>query len=102
MPRPLPKSKKPMNAEPVDELPGDSDEELLVEYIKKAEFRAAVAGASIGKDGELSLTVKVPMEDKYLALPLTDVQSILMVFAVFVPTQVDRNKADLDKVWSGG
>ena len=102
MPRPLPKS--PMNAEPVDELPGDNDQELMVEYIKKAEFRASVIGARIDASGELVVNLKVPMEDKYLALPLTDIRAVLMVFSAYVPVQAQEqpNRSDLDSVWAGG
>lgn len=85
MPRPSPKI---VYAQPVEELPDEDDiNEPRVEWIKKAEFRAAMAGAHIDKDGQLSMTVKIPVEDKYLALPITDVRSILMVFSVYEPVQ---------------
>ena len=99
MPRPRPAT---LVVEEVDLLPEDesSVDDVQVEWVKKAEFRASVTGAHISKDGELTLSIKVPHEDKYLALPLTDVRSILMVFSAYEPTQVDE-RGDLDAVWKG-
>ena len=98
MPRPEPKQTQ---VEVVD-LPEDTDDdEPVTEWVKKAEFRAFMGGAHISKDGVLSMTISVPMEDKYLALPITDVQSVLMVFSVYEPTQAKKDEDDLDKVWAG-
>lgn len=112
MPRPLPKEAV---IEPVDDLPDDvvqqlieaapepepeaEDEGPVTEWRKKAEFRAAMAGGRIDNNGELILTVKVPVEDKYLALPVTDVRGILLVFSVYEP--LSNDKQDLDAVWAG-
>lgn len=100
MPRPLPRE---VYVQPVDELPGDDDDviEPQTEWQKKAEFRAAIGGAHFNNSGEFVLTLKVPPEDKYLAIPLTDVRNVLMVFSAYEPLQVDKDKADLDAVWNG-
>lgn len=97
MPSPLPKQTV-VEAVDLDDEPDDN--EPVTEWVKKAEFRASVTGAIITKDGELSITIKVPSADKYLALPLTDVQSILMVFSAYEPQQATKAD-DLDQVWRG-
>ena len=102
MPRPQPRE---VYIAPVDDLPGDNDDDVIepqTEWQKKAEFRAAVGGAHFNNSGEFVLTLKVPPEDKYLAIPLTDVRNILMVFSAYEPIQNENSRdADLDAVWRG-
>lgn len=103
MPRPLPKQTV-IEAVDIgeDEEEDYRDAEPITEWVKKAEFRASMGGAHIGKDGALSISIIVPQEDKYLALPLTDIQSVLMVFSVYEPVTKERNEDDdLDRVWQG-
>lgn len=90
MPDPVHYATPIVNGEAVDEIPPEEDlSEPRIAWVKKAEFRGSVSGANIDKEGVLSLTVKVPFEDKYLALPVTDIRSVMMVFAVFQPVQDD-------------
>lgn len=98
MPSPEPKI---VYAKPVDDLPPDAGEQTT-EWTKVTEFRASIAGAHITNTGELTVNLKIPFEDKYLALPVTDTRSVLMVFSVYKPVIVQHpEKADLDAVWSG-
>ena len=88
---------------PSEELP--DEEELLAEpqtlWKKVAEFRGAVAGGHVNNQGEVSITIKVPREDKYLAMPVTDIAGVLMVFSVYKPEQDDTEPGNLDSVWNG-
>lgn len=79
---------------PAEELPPDDDGEPKVIWKKVSEFRGSIAGAHINNNGEVTLSVKVPIEDKYLALPVTDSRSVLLVFAVFAPEQEQAGNLD--------
>ena len=78
--------------EGIDELP---DDEVVIEpddtqyqFIKLAEFRGAIQEAKVDRFGHFSLKLNVPAEDKYLAMPLTDVRGVLMVFSVYQPVEI--------------
>lgn len=100
MPRPEP-VEIVNSADPIDDLPNDDaySNEPQVVWDKIAEFKGSINGAYVTKDGELSLQIRVPFEDKYLAMPVTDVRSVLMVFAVFKP-QEQITAENLDEVLS--
>jgi hypothetical protein len=75
-----------LNDEAYDQLPED-DDTPRTEWVKVTEFRGAVTGSRIINSGEVQFTIRVPYEDKYTALPITDTRGILMIFAVFKPVQ---------------
>lgn len=100
MPRPQPTAFYNHNT-PVEELPDENDlDEPRTVWTKVSEFRGAVAGGHVNNQGELTLTLKVPREDKYLALPVTDISGVLMVFSVYKPEQ-EETPGNLDSVWNG-
>lgn len=72
--------------EVVDNLPSD-DETLLAsgEYDLVAEFDAYIKGSRITVAGELQLTVAIPYEWKYEAMPVTDIRGITFRMVVLGP-----------------
>jgi len=74
--------------------PGPRDDDLKTVYNKVAEFRGTVTGARVDRDGGLVVTVAVPFEDKYLAMPITDIRSVMMVFSVYKPEVDEATNAD--------
>jgi hypothetical protein len=82
-------------SEVLDDIEDDPDiDEQRIVWEKVTEFRAAVSHGTVDREGQLSLTLKVPYEDKYLALPVTDIRGVLMVFGVFKPMQTDNSNLD--------
>lgn len=84
-----------LDGKPLDDLPPDVDDPFAEytepddssTYVKHAEFRASVKGSRVLANGHMLVTLQVPMEDKYLALPLTDILGILLVFSAYRPVR---------------
>lgn len=83
--------------EPLDELPVDGDQfnpdgkepSLLDggEYRELAEFLAFIQSSRIDAKGQLVLTVGVPYEYKYEAMPLTDLRGLVFVLKAYQPVK---------------
>lgn len=86
-----------LDGKPLDDLPPDADDPFSeytdVEpddsstYVKHAEFRASVKGSRVLANGHMLVTLQVPMEDKYLAMPMTDILGILLVISAYRPVR---------------
>lgn len=50
-----------------------------------AQFKAYVRGGKINQHGEFVFTVAVPYEDKYRAMPITDIRGTMFVMEVWSP-----------------
>lgn len=74
------------------DLPEDEDSILTDDYDVAATFRAYIAGSRILQGGDVQLNVRVPYEDKYEALPITDLRGITFVMVVFRPLRRDEVK----------
>lgn len=79
-------------AAPLDDLPDDYEEELpplVPEYELVSEFKATVRGSRITVgEGDLLITFSVPFEDKYKALPVTDVRGLTFMVGVYAPKKL--------------
>lgn len=53
------------------------------------QFQAYVKSARINVHGEIHLQIAVPYEDKYAALPLTDIRGVMFTIGVFEPVGVE-------------
>lgn len=82
--------------DPIDELPVDGDQfqpdhepSLLEsgEYRELAEFLAFIQSSRIDAKGQLVLTVGVPYEYKYEAMPLTDLRGLVFVLKAYQPVK---------------
>lgn len=92
---PRPESSKPKPAtkilvqEPAindDELPIDPETSLVTnQYVQFAEFLAYVRDSRISVGGELHITIAVPYEHKYDAMPLTDARGITFIMQCHRP-----------------
>lgn len=59
-----------------------------------AKFQCYVAGFAGAKYDEVAITIKVPKEDKYKALPFTDKEGYIYDVEVRRPKSRTRNKVD--------
>lgn len=80
---------------PVDSIPPDDEpepepeaENIQYQYQHLTEFRAVMAGARFDQLGNLVLSIRVPPQDKGLAVKVTDVRGVMMVFAVYEPIPI--------------
>lgn len=72
--------------EVVDDLPTDEETSLVNhEFTLFAEFLAYVKEARISVAGELNITLAVPFEHKYDAMPLTDIRGIMFIMQCHRP-----------------
>lgn len=91
---------------PLDELPPDDDPEhrdILLptegeslldtgDFVFLAEFMAFIRGSKIMNNGDLIITVGVPYEYKYEAMPLTDLRGLVFVLQAHRPKgRVENN-----------
>lgn len=53
------------------------------------QFQAYVKSARINVHGEVHIQIAVPYEDKYAALPLTDIRGVMFVLGVYQPVGVE-------------
>lgn len=53
------------------------------------QFQAYVKSARINVHGEVHIQIAVPYEDKYAALPLTDIRGVMFVLGVFQPVGIE-------------
>ncbi len=90
---PRPESSKPnlatkilQQTEPVDDLPLDEETSLITnQYIQFAEFLAYVRDSRIAVAGELHITLAIPYEHKYDAMPLTDMRGVMFIMQAHRP-----------------
>lgn len=85
--------------QPLDdnELPSNADADTpRTVWEKVTEFRGSIVGSRINNSGEVTLTIAVPYEDKYIALPVTDTRGILMVFSVYKPQGAEHIPVEKD------
>lgn len=72
--------------EVVDDLPIDEETALITnEFIQFAEFLAFIKEARISVQGELHITLAVPYEHKYDAMPLTDMRGVMFIMQCHRP-----------------
>lgn len=55
-----------------------------------ARFQSYVKTSKINTGGEVEITLAVPLEDKYRALPVTDIRGLIMVVDVHAPPGMDE------------
>jgi hypothetical protein len=67
---------------PEDEPPAEVSYELF------AQFLAYVKTSKITPGGEVELTFGIPLEDKYKALPVTDLQGVSFYVGVYEPVVI--------------
>jgi hypothetical protein len=53
------------------------------------QFMAYVKSARINVHGEVHIQIAVPYEDKYAALPLTDIRGVTFIMGIFQPVGVE-------------
>lgn len=93
MPRPESSKSKPATKilvqEPAidnNELPLDPETSLVTnQYVQFAEFLAYVRDSRISVGGELHITIAVPYEHKYDAMPLTDARGVMFIMQCHRP-----------------
>lgn len=61
------------------------------------QFQAYVKSARINVHGEVHIQIAVPYEDKYAALPLTDIRGVMFVMGIYQPVGVETGD-DLDNL----
>lgn len=61
-------------------------------------FRAYVRNTNLAKDGEILITLGVHPEDKWMALPLTDIIAMIFVIEVYDPRPADSATPHLDMI----
>lgn len=49
------------------------------------QFQAYVKSARINVHGEVHIQIAVPYEDKYAAMPLTDIRGVMFVMGIYEP-----------------
>lgn len=83
----------PFHTESVDELPPEP-EDLTIDtvlgsgdYVPLASFFAYVKQSRIATGGELTITLGIPFEFKYEAMPLTDIRGVTLVVQVHQPVK---------------
>jgi hypothetical protein len=75
-----------INAEGLDTLP----EEDNPEYELTAQFRGYIRQSRISVGhGDMLITIGVPFEDKYLAMPVTDLRGVVFMIGVYRPKRFD-------------
>lgn len=77
----------PVKVEVVDELPAEPDEP---EYALLCQFLAYMRSSRIAVGGELEITLAIPFEFKYDAMPLTDLRGLNFHVAIYRPVEVSR------------
>jgi hypothetical protein len=60
------------------------------------QFQAYVKSARINVHGEVHIQIAVPYEDKYAALPLTDIRGVMFVMGIYQPVGVETGDDLLD------
>lgn len=72
----------PVLGESLDELPP----ELQKDYELQAQFKAYVRESRIAiGTGDMMITLGIPYEDKYNALPMTDLRGVTFLIGVYRP-----------------
>ena len=98
-PVPMPESSEVPGWDPLDSLPPLPGRPEVNEDIPKGKrqltFRAHVSGAKYARDGSFVLTLGIPYEDKYRAIPITDMRATLVVVEVYSPAPIEIG-ADMD------
>lgn len=70
----------------VEDLPLDAETSLVTnQYIQFAEFLAYVRDSRISVGGELHITLAIPYEHKYDAMPLTDARGVTFIMQCHRP-----------------
>lgn len=98
MPRPesshpgAPATKIMDNTAAVEDLPLDEETSLITnQFIQFAEFLAYVRDSRISVGGELHITLAIPYEHKYDAMPLTDMRGVMFIMQAHRPmTESER------------
>lgn len=88
--------------EAADELPEDdvdAKSDIIPDnYALAAVFSAGVRRSSINPAGDVTITLAIPYEYKYDAMPITDMRGVLFKVAVFRPMKRDEYEAKVAKV----
>lgn len=81
-----PATKIMKSATVVEDLPLDEETSLITnQYVQFAEFLAYVRDSRISVGGELHITIAIPYEHKYDAMPLTDSRGIMFIMQCHRP-----------------
>lgn len=82
-----------------DSLGTDEHKGLL-----QARFRGFVKQSRIVTAGEVNITIAVPFEGKYDALPITDLRAMLFTFEVYAPPGMDTSdiEASIERALTDG
>lgn len=92
----------------VDDLPLDEETALVTnQHILFAEFLAYIRDSRITVGGEIHITIAVPYEHKYDALPLTDMRGVMFIMQCHRPMSEReiawrKEQGDMIEIGDGG
>lgn len=88
----------------IDVLPQDEEQSLVTgEYTKFTEFLAYVRTSRIDTAGELHITIAIPYEHKYDAMPLTDMRGVMFIMQAHRPmTEREKEFRETNEILAKG